>query len=111
LLEAVERSDRAGDGGACTGGGGGVEISSGRGGDDDEASYDAGVPVKPVGGGRGKEGEDVALAAVYIPGELGLYMVGGLGGRCGLCMRMDWGSFFRGPLELQGDWDEGNRAG
>ena len=69
--------------------GGGVKASCGRGGDDEAASSDVGVPMKPVGGGRGKEGEGMALAAVNLPGELGLYMVGGLGGRCGLCVRVD----------------------
>ena len=54
-----------------------------------------------VGGER--EGDDMALATVCIPGEFGLYMVGGLGGRCGLCVRVYWGEIFLGPLVLQGE--------
>ena len=59
-----------------------MKASCGRGGDDEAASSDVGVPMKPVGGG-GKEGEGVALAAVNLPRELGLYMVGGWGGAVG----------------------------
>jgi hypothetical protein len=79
-----------------------VKVSCERGSDDEAASSDVGVPVEPVEGG-GRVGDDMALATVCIPGEFELYMVGGLGGRCGLCVRVYWGKFFLGPLELQGE--------
>ena len=79
-----------------------MKVSCGRGDDDEAASSEVGVPVEPVEGG-GRAGDEMALAAVSLPGEYGLYMVGGLGGRCGLCVRVYWGKFFLGPLELQGE--------
>ena len=109
----MERSDRAGDGGVCTGGGGRAKSSCGRGGDDEAAAADAGVSLEPLDGGREKEGgDDAALAVVCLPGvEPVLYMVGGLKGRDGLCKRMNWGNFFRGPLVPQGDRVEENCVG
>jgi hypothetical protein len=94
LLEAVERSDRAGDGGACTGGGGGVNAACGRGGDDVAAS-------STVGGER--EGDDMALAIVCLTGDFWWLRAGGGGGCCWLCVLMYCGEFFLGPLELQGE--------
>ena len=44
----------------------------------------------------------MALATVCIPGEFRLYLVGSLGGRCGLFVRVYWGVFL-GPLVLQGE--------